>query len=283
MTAMKLNLKLNTFSLFKVLLGSAFLLFAILVPLAGFFAVAVFMVGRTHALGAWLAMWRAKKLNWKYVTILFFMTVVIAYIGLRVVPVKELGYFTYLLFAFHFFFDEFDLQEEKRAFPAMMSAVPPYVTISLYLLSDFFNLLYTFSDFLLLFVLLTIVEFFFVREISWFFVNTKVLSLFILSSIFFHFTSTYISGTLLMFHYLFWFIYPVYKLHKYKREERDGFIMILLLITFTVLYFAAGGNLNGPDQFEIATRGFMVATIIHIFSTAPFGYFIGLPRQIKYS
>jgi hypothetical protein len=72
----------------------------------------------------------------------------------------------------------------------------------------------------------------------------------------------------------------VYKLHKYnKKEERDGLVMILLLMTSTGLYFSIAGENFGERFQELATKSFYIATIIHVLSTAPFGNFFGLAHS----
>ena len=280
---MKVNLPLRKFSFFKVVAGSFFLLATIFSPLAGFVSIVAYIVGRTHALGAWFAMWRAGKLNWKYVVWLSMFTLIVSYYGVYVLSLDTLSFITSLLFIVHFFFDEFDLQEQERNMISIFSATVPFFLLVAYRSIDFFNIT-SFAFYLTsLAIVFTAIEVVFIKEINWFFIHTKILTAFILLCIYLHLGSEVISSTFLLFHYFFWFIYPVYNLHRYKREERDGLIMILILLMSTTLYYSYTESLSNDRAVEAARRGFLVGTIIHILGTAPFAYAIGLSRKNKYS
>lgn len=83
-----------------------------------------------------------------------------------------------------------------------------------------------------------------------------------------------------MFHYFFWFVYPVYKLHKYKRSERDGFIMLLVILLGTSFYLAITNSHFSPEILQVGIKTFLVATIVHILSTAPFAGALGLKQPL---
>lgn len=275
---MKINLATNNFSFFKVLSGTLLLGGAFFSPfvVAGYSLIVALIVGKAHALGAWLAMWRAGKFNWIYVSAMCLITVVVTFWGsLASLPV--LNFVTYILFAFHFFFDEFDLQEEKRSGHNALAGISPFLLSFLYLVKDYYHLAFPSEIFILLASILLLAELVFVKEINWFFIQTKLLTFFILGSIFSGVPANSILSILLVYHYFFWFVYPVYKLHKYKREERDGLIMILLLI-IAASVFASSRSSYSPEFMDFSIRVFLIGTIIHIFSTAPFGYLFALPR-----
>jgi hypothetical protein len=83
-----------------------------------------------------------------------------------------------------------------------------------------------------------------------------------------------------MIHYIFWVAYPVYKLNKYVKEDRDDFIMILTLIILMSAFIYSTKIWTGIDESkDFLTRTFFVATLVHTFSTAPFGYWFGLRRR----
>lgn len=279
---MKINLQKNSFSTFKIISGSVFLLVSILFyKVSSYALIAALLVGRTHSLGAWLSMWRAKKLTIKYILWMILLSVIVSYWGVTLVSLLTLAFITHLLFTFHFIFDEFELQEERRNLNNLISSICPTVVIVLFLVRDFFNLTSLNVSFFIsiVFVLLAL-ELIYIKEINWFFIQTKILTLFALAGMILGTPARVLLGVLLIFHYFFWFIYPVYKLHKYnKKEERDGLVMILLLMTSTGLYFSMAGENFGERFQELATKAFYIGTIIHILSTAPFGTFFGLAHS----
>ncbi len=278
---MKIYLPTNNFAFFKILSGSLFLVAAITFPtLAAYSFIIALMVGRAHSLGAWIAMWRAGKFNWKYITWISLLSIVIAFWGLKIVSSLELlAFITYLFFTFHFLFDEFDLQEEERSVQNIIPSISPSILLVLSLCKDYFHLNIHLSVFLIIAAALLAIEFLYVRNINWFFVHMKILTLFILSALFLHVTGSAMLAVFLIFHYAFWFIYPIYKLHKYRREERDSFIMILLLMVSSSVYFSLTRNSYGDEVFNLVVKSFYIGTIIHILATAPFGYLFGLPRK----
>jgi hypothetical protein len=283
---MRVNLPRNSFSFFKIVVGTSFfLVVACFNQIAALAFISATLVGRAHSLGAWLAMWRAKKLTLKYVAWMLFLALVISFWGTQIVPLVTLAFVTHILFTFHFIFDEFDLQEESRSTHNLVSSINPALIIILCLCRDYFNLtsVLNFNFFIILAATLLVIELIYVQEINWFFVQTKVLTLFALLTIYVGVKGSVLLGVFLIFHYFFWFIYPVYKLHKYKREERDGLIFILLLIVSSNFYISGNSEILGETFFDLALRVFYIGTIVHIFSTAPFGYFFGLERPKVYA
>ena len=283
---MKVNLPRNSFSFFKIVTGTSFLiLVACFNKIAALAFISATLVGRAHSIGAWLAMWRAKKLTLKYVMFMLILALVVSYWGTQIVPLITLAFVTHILFTFHFIFAEFELQEESRGMHNLLSSVSPTLIMVLYLSRDYYNLftVFTFTFFVILAVTLLILELLYIREINWFFVQTKVLTFFMLLSMYAGVKGSMVLGVFLIFHYFFWFIYPVYKLHKYKREERDGLIFILLLIVSSNFYISGNSEILGEKFFDLALRVFYIGTIVHIFSTAPFGYYFGLAKPKVYA
>ncbi len=280
---MKINLPLNSFSFFKVVSGSLFLYFALFYPIASITYLIMMAIGRAHAFGAWFAMWRANKLNWFYGVSVLVIAVTASFVGVRVFSLEYLLFFTYLLFVFHYLFDEFDLQEEKRSISNVISIASVSFIAPTYLISYFYNFKIDFNFFLGFFLVLLSLEIFFIKEINWFFIHTKILSFFVLLGIFLKVSPFSIVNMFLLLHYLFWFIYPVYKINKYKKEDLPGFVIILLFLIFSSvvssnLFLDMSGISYSKDVVETALRAFLIGTIIHILSTAPFGYLIGLPK-----
>jgi hypothetical protein len=101
---MKVNLPISGFAPFKVITALLFL--------TSFFFFKNFMmwlvlitppvVGKAHALGAWIGMWRAGKLNWEYVSYILIFLSFFTYMGLKVWTLGEITLFTSLLFTVHF-------------------------------------------------------------------------------------------------------------------------------------------------------------------------------------
>jgi len=278
---MTFSLDIKSFAFFKVVFGTVFLLIAVIFrePLALIFTIIPLVVGKAHTMGAWLAMWKSNKLNWKYVSFVTFYVAFFFWFGLIFLSLNWLIIITYTLFAFHFLFDEFDLQEQKRSLFYFITPIFIFVQLVLYMFTSYYPQNISFNFYLALSIIPLLVEFLYLKEINWFYINIKILSLFVLYCVYFNVDSIYLFSTILMFHYMFWFIYPVYKVHKYKREDRDGFIMILIILILTSIYFAASKNYQPQSEtYEYAVRYFSIFTIIHILATAPFGYWIGLPR-----
>ncbi len=281
---MQIHLPTNNFAFFKTVSGSAFLATALAFPiLATYSFIIALAVGKAHILGAWFAMWRSGKLNWKYVSWMCVLSVIVAFSGLKLIPsLLVLGFITQIFFSFHFLFDEFDLGEEERTLPNVVSSFGPSVLMFLALSKEFFQLNINIDIFLVIAAVFLAIEFLYTKKVTWFFVHTKALTLFVLLALFTGMSATSVLHIFLIFHYFFWFIYPVYKIHKYKPEERDGFIMILIMIVSTSVYFAVTRNSYGEEVYSLAVRAFYIGTIVHILSTAPFGYLFGLPQK-KYT
>lgn len=280
---MKINLPLQNFAFFKTISGFIFLVGMLIFPVATFVSLAVLVMGKAHSLGAWLAMWRANKLNWKFLSYILLVIFFVPLVSFKYLTFDLLVFLASLLFLFHFLFDEFDFQRERRNLLTVFFSLNPAVIIGFFLISDFLNIVVPFSFFLVIFLTLSAVELILLKEINWFFINTKVISLFALFSIFIGKSVVFIFSILLIFHYLYWFIYPVYTLHKYKRSERDGLIMILLLVVASSVFIYSTKIWGEPSELnEMVFRGFYIASIVHIFTTAPFAYYFGFPRPKKY-
>ena len=279
---MKISLPINNFSFFKVATGTLFLFGTLIFPVALYVPVIILIVGKAHSLGAWMAIWRAGKFTWVYFLWVLIITGGVSFWGSEIAPLATLAFVGYTLFAFHFLFDEFDLQEEVRDFGNVLSSIIPFILTFLFLLNHFFNLHIPLTTFLVIAGVILIPEVLLTKEITWFFIHTKILTLFIICSIFLGSTAITLLNILLVFHYFFWFIYPVYKLHKYKRAERDGFIMMLLIIMIMSIFIYSTKIWGAPEIMDIAMRTFFIASIAHILTTAPFGYLLGLPKPKKY-
>jgi hypothetical protein len=278
---MRVLLPLDTFSFFKFIISFFILLFALLFPVVGIITLVILIVGRAHTLGAWMAMWRAGKLTWEY---LFWVVVIMAafsYWGFAVASLEVFGFVAYALFAIHFMFDEFDLQEEKRTHGNILSSLTPFFLTIILLISQFTSTVVPMVILVSIAFAAAVIELLFVKEINWFFFHTKVLTIFILGAASASLSAAFILNVFLLSHYLFWFIYPVYKLHKYKREERDSFIMMLLIIVGLSIFIYSSKIWGGEENIELTQRSFYLASIVHVLLTAPFGYLFGLPRPIK--
>ncbi len=280
---MQVNLQLGNFSFFKFIFGTFLLSLALFFPVFLYITLVVIVVGKAHSLGAWLSMWRAGKLNNKYFIWLVFIIVSVSYLGVKVLSVAVLSFVTYLLFSFHFIYDEFDLQEEKRVLGNIISGFLPLLLLFLYLINFFyFNNFLNINSIIGIVTTYVFLEILYVKEINWFFINSKILTLFVVLSFLFNINPINILNVFALYHYVFWFIYPVYKLHKYKREERDGFIMILFIIML-VSTFVYSSVIWGNGDSQDAVRLFLIGTLVHVLSTAPFGYLIGLPKSKFYN
>ncbi len=277
---MKVFLPRGTFSSYKIVIGTLFLILVLLFPFLTLYLVPLaLLVGKPHLLGAWLGMWRARRITWKYVAWMFFLSLTVSYWGMHVTSPEFLYFFTASLFAVHFLFDEYDLQEQKRTKYNLLAGFTPLFVILVYLFDFYYKFGISLDLVLLMVFVLVSVEVITLKEINWFFVQSKILLLFAIVAILNNFSPQSIIGVLLIFHYFFWFIFPVYKLHKYKKEERDGFIMILLLLVSTSLYFSTTSPSYGEEMYILAVKVFHIGTIIHILSTAPFGYLFGLKES----
>lgn len=263
-------------------MGSVFLLLVIQFPILSlYYFLFALVVGKAHAFGAWIAMWRARRFTWKYTLFLLSITIVATVWGSLIASREQLAFFTYTLFAFHFFFDEYQLQDQKLSKNTLFTGFIPYITVTFYLFNEYFAWGISSHIIIAISLALTCIELFFIKSLDWFFIQSKAMSLFIWAAIAIPLSSHAILGVILTYHYFFWFVYPVYKLHKYKREERDGLIMIILLVISTTTYYAFTKDSYGMDAFYMSVRAFQIGTIIHILSTPPFGYFLGL-KKIQY-
>ena len=279
---MKFDLNFRDFNSFKFLVGSTYLLTSLFLPVMSIYTAIILVVGKAHSLGAWIAIWRAKKMNWLYALSTFFIVIALSYWAVVLASIWLVALVGYVLFAFHFLYDEFDLDKGNTSIINILLSSVPLILINLQILNDFFQLGFSFSIFVTVFIFSLLIDIVLVKIIDWHYLSSKALSIFALVSVYFGLGSVFTIYTLLIFHYFFWFAYPVYKLHKYNREERDGFIMILLIIMVMSVFIYSASIWGGDKAFETSVRTFFVASIAHILTTAPFGYLIGLPRSKKY-
>jgi len=276
---MKVKLPMVGFAPFKILMGVIFLLSFLLLKetmsvLAAFISVAV---GKAHSMGAWVAMWRAGKLNAKYIAWVLFFIALFTYVGVFVWSLTTLSVFTAIIFLIHFLFDEYILQEEKKTFENLISPIAIFIMFNIYVLEYLNVISFDFTVYLGLVALTFLLELIFVREITWQHINMKILMAFFIFAIYSNLGPMVFTLSILMWHYFFWFIYPVYKLHIYKREERNGFIFILLLLVATSMFIASDPTFQTDQIKEYYARYFNIITIVHVLSTAPFGFLFGLP------
>lgn len=282
---MEHNLNIRTFGFFKIITG--FLI------LSTFFVAREFMmilsiflpvtIGKAHSLGAWMGMWRAGMLNKLYIFSMVLLTICITYLGIFVFPLWFLTLITSALFLIHFILDEYELQGESFGRRAIFLPIS-FLTISILALlvrNEFLNVPFWF--YLVCYLVFSVAHYFFNRKITWNQINLNLVNIFLLIFIYRGVDPYYFVGMILLWHYFFWFIYPVYKLHKYKREERDGFIFILILIILSSVFLAFKNNLLTPEVKEYSIRYFDVITIVHILGTTPFGHLFGLPKKKKYA
>lgn len=278
---MRVNLPLTDFSTFKTFVGSIYFALVLIYPVIVLYSFMIaFAVGRAHSTGAWFGMWRANKLTWKYVFLMSVLSLGVFYWGFRMVSLDFLIFFTTFLFAFHFFFDEYELQGSTIQWRTLLSGLNPLMVVWSYLLIIYYNLPISLHIVFVGSVILLLIECIHTDEMNWFFVQSKLHLVFIWLAAIMNIRIQDILGVLLTFHYFFWFIFPVYKLHKYKRSERDSFIMILILIIASSLFFAGTKDTYSQEIYDMARTTFMVLTIIHILGTAPFGYLFGLKRSL---
>jgi hypothetical protein len=228
-------------------------------------------------------MWRAGKLNVEYVLYVTLFIVYFTYLGLFQLTFLELSLLATILFIIHFVYDEYDLQEEKRINQTVVLVVPTAVLIIMYYLEGLGLASITSSFFYIFFMLSSLLEIYFYRKINWFYLNLKVIQVFLLFFFYFNLDTKLYLNTILSWHYLFWFVFPVYKLHKHNREDRDNLIILLLILILTSIFYMLNIGLLNEEMQDFFGRYFSIVTIVHILSTAPFGYFFGLPKPKYYT
>lgn len=278
---LKTNLPLRSFSSFKVVTGFVFLFFTILFPAVGLVSMLIaLVVGRAHSLGAWLGMWRAKKIGYYYGAALTVCSFLFGYWGFKVVEYNFLVYITAVMFAIHYMYDEYDLLQTRMTLRNASSILTPLILIVSYLSIQYYKIEATLMFFILITVCGVLIELVHIDTIDWLFIQTKILIFFFWLMILKNYSAQTVIGILLTFHYFIWFLFPVYKLHKYKREERDPFIVMLIVIVSTTIYLSLTSvEYRGTETFELSMRAFMVGTLLHILFSAPFGYVFGLKKS----
>jgi hypothetical protein len=267
---------------YRTLAEGGFFLSVLLAPAVAVYTFGVsLLIGRVHGIGAWVGMWRAGKLTYTYVAWMLGISIAISYWGLAVAPYIALTLITYLFFSFHYFFDEFELQNRIHALQSAAQSGAPFALMCLYLFDHYWNLSIPPLTYVGIVMIFLAFELIFTKVYNWYFVQMKITTLFILACVYFGITANYTLNIFLLSHYIFWFIYPVYNLNKYKPEERDSFIMIMLLLIATSFYYVYlfnSAKVAHAFNEEFLARSFMCGTLVHIFSTAPFGYLFGLPK-----
>lgn len=268
---MKIYLPVNSFYFFKILFGTIILFLSIFFSVPGIIYLLVLSIGVPHAIGSYLGMWRAGKLNYRLCIWILSIVIFVSYWGMTIASYEILWLVAGLLFAFHFLFDEPELQWPEKKIEDIWLVIPSFLLFSFCILSDYFNVVLQ-KNYLVIFIIgIIIVDILFTKKINWFFIQSKILLLYLVyvtvSKISIHDVFVIFS----MLHYIFWFIYPVYKLHKYKREERDGFILILLIVTVSLVFWQSFMIWFAFDSLkDVILRSFLVAIIAHVLTTAPF-------------
>jgi hypothetical protein len=276
----------KNFSFFKLAIGVLLLSLSLIYKNQLFILIPLisFSVAKAHSLGAWIAMWRAGKMNWKYTVSVCLILLTTFYLSFNLLNIEQITAIAFVLFALHFVFDEFELQQAKSS-NFVYWVAPGIILIQLcsYTMEPFINTTFptTYYLTLSLIALLADVSVLSKYKYDWFLINNKFISVFIAYLIINRVEVLYVFSVIILYHYIFWFIYPIYKLHKHKPEERDGFIMILIIIVLTSIYFSFTKSEQNPQTYEYALRYFSTLTIVHILTTAPFGYYLGLPRPKK--
>lgn len=281
--SMRTQLACNNFSAFKVLSGIFVLFFGLAFPATTVVTLMILAIGKAHSVGAYLGMWRAGKLNIKLITWITFITALVSYLGVKVADYHTLWLVSVLLFVFHFIYDEIDLQQESFTSINIFLSLTPFALLSYHVVSDFLSSNYNLQLLIILFAGVSFLEFFLIKEINWLYIQTKTISIFSLFAMYLGLGAEYAVSITLLYHYLYWFIFPAYKLHKYNRKERDGFIMMLFIIALTSVFIYSTRVWAIADvQDEIAMRSFFIASSIHVLTTAPFAYFFGLAKPQKH-
>ena len=282
-TAMNtLATSLKSFDSFKFFMTLFFFVSAFFLPVLSLVFFIVIALGKSHSMGAWLGMWRAKKMNWRLFSWILFVTICVSYWGTQLASFKTVALVSSFFFLFHYLFDEmiFHSKKDTNSTHSFFSGLVPFFLVSLFLFSDFLGIKIQTELYISLFLFFLACEILF-SKISWFFFETKIISLFLIFSIFFDKGTTFVFIILLFSHYFFWLILPIYKLHLYKPEERDSFAIIILLISITSVFIYSsrvwGAPLVAPAE-SFLVRGFYIASLVHVLTTAPFAYLFGLRR-----
>ncbi len=239
------------------------------------------IIGKAHALGAWFSMYLSNKLNYRYVLSMILIAILFAILFFGFIDsVSSVFFVAQIFFIFHFFFDEFDLQEEKRTTTKVFLVSVPTMLLLFFLIIDFFNInfIYNFEIFFVSLVMFSIISFF-IKEINWFFTHVVILYLFIFFSLVYVHSASSILILFAVYHYFFWFVYPINKLYKNKKIEKlDSLINFLLIVLVFFLFFEIFNVYLSDDAIDFTMRLFSLGTVIHVLSTAPFGYLFGLPK-----
>lgn len=237
----------------------------------------ILIVGKAHSLGAWMSMWRADKLNWKFFSYICIVTATVSFWAIKLTSLWTLSLIAYSLFAVHFLYDEFNLTKDSK--PRTSYGLISIGLLIPVFLTSFFKLNLPATIPFGIFIVGTIMEIFTKKGQDQTYINSKLIQIFILIASTMNYGVYFIMNTFLIFHYLFWFIYPVQKLHLNNPKERDGLIMMLALIMLSSVFIYSVRIWGIPEPYEVGLRIFFIATISHILTTAPFAYYFGLSKS----
>ncbi len=274
---MSISLFTNKVAAFKVIGSFLFFSFALFAPVAALMVFIVLALGRAHSVGAWFGMWRSQRLTIKYLFSSALIMAVVGYWGFKMAPLHVLIFVSTVIFIFHFFFDEADFYKKEKLEGSLFSSAVPFLLITVYLFSSFLHLPIPPYYYYVAACVVFLYEIIKMKAFTWHFIQTKIVTIFILVCIGTQKGADFVSMAFLMYHYVFWFIYPVYQLHKHKPDERDGFIAILLLMVISSVLVYSGRTWDvSASLSEIVLRSFYIASTVHVFTTAPFATFLGL-------
>lgn len=271
---------MNLFNLYKTLAIVTLFMSVLLYPQVSIPLFVVAMVfARAHAFGAWFSMWRAKRINWMYVIGVFVMTFILSYAVMRLGSYELWIYITSVLFFAHYFIDEYIFQNKKIIKGNVLFGFIPFVTVVLLFTVNLFQVNISYWAIAAIDVLLLGLLFIQSKKISKEFLICLLYTSFFWATSLIHMQMLHIFGILLVIHYGAWFVYPVLKLHIYRRDERDEFIMMIILILSTSIYYTVTANEYSAVLFELGVKWFLIFTLVHVLSSAPFGYIIGLKKS----
>ena len=165
---MKIDLSTKNVAFWRTLAEGGFFFGVLVAPSVAVYTFGIsLLIGRVHGIGAWIGMWRAGKLNWIYVSWMIIISIVISYWGLAVAPLIWLNFVTYALFAFHYFFDEYELQNRSHLIQNIVHSAAPFLIVSLYLVAYYFNIRVEHTLYLQIAVIFLGIEIFFTEVYNW--------------------------------------------------------------------------------------------------------------------
>lgn len=275
---------LHTFSFYKTSLLGVTLILASIPFLAFPIQVLMFFMVNGHFFGALYSIWKSKKFTLLYGISLCLIAIFSFILGFKILPVTVLIFTAHILFFIHFFYDEYFLQGESPSFSNLISICTPSILYAIFLINDFYKFDMAFSEFVLLAAAFLLLELIYTKTFSWFLIYTKFLTVFLLYAIAIGESVFFVSRAFLLFHYLFWFVYPVYKLRAAKPSSALNLGVIVAVLTFvTGTVFLTKIFLIDGTITQVSIQYFQVLSMIHILTTAPFGYLFGLQKPLPYA